>query len=85
MLFKHLKIAINIISVTADWLSDAKGIILVPISFLIIGITIFIAWVLAMISIGSMSATPIEHDFDSVYSQAKYWEWAAGTELMLIL
>jgi hypothetical protein len=59
ILFKHLKIAINIISVTADWLSDARGIIMVPISFLLIGLVILTAWMLAMISIGSMSSTPI--------------------------
>lgn len=71
--FKSLRIAIAIVETAADWFADTKRIIIVPCLYFLLGICVIIAWISAIVCIGSIS----DAVGTSSTSQLKTVEWDA--------
>lgn len=52
--FKSLRVAIAVIETAADYFADTKRIILVPVFYFIVGFLVFMAWIVAIINVGSI-------------------------------
>lgn len=53
--FKSLKLAIDVIDASADFLARTKRIILVPVLYFFVSVIIFIVWIYAFLSVASMN------------------------------
>lgn len=53
--FKSLKIAIDVIDASADFLNGTKRIILVPVLYFFISIIVFSGWVYAFLNVASLN------------------------------
>jgi hypothetical protein len=74
--FRSLRIAIAIIDTAADWFADTKRIILVPCLYFLLSICVIIAWISALVSIGTISDGAVEGKSDS---QMKEYSWSTST------
>ena len=52
--FKSLKVSIAIIETAADWFADTKRIILVPTAFFVLGILLFVGWIVSLAGVSSL-------------------------------
>lgn len=52
--FKALNISVGVLEAASDFVADTFRIILVPIIFFFIGISVFIIWVAGLICVGSV-------------------------------
>ena len=77
--FKSLRVAIAVIETAADYFSDTKRVIFVPVLFFFVGIIVFIGWVVAVICVGSIG----EIEVNSVAYQSKDIEWSDATYYMM--
>lgn len=57
--YKSLKIAIDVIDASADFLASTKRIILVPIFFFFVTILILFIWIPSMIALSTMAITDV--------------------------
>lgn len=70
--FRSLKLAIDVIDASADFLAGTKRIILVPILYFFVSVIIFIGWVYAFLNVASMNQfTPDT----KIIPQMKDLEW----------
>jgi len=53
--FKSLKLAIDVIDASADFLAKTKRIILVPLLYFFISIIVFMTWLFAFMNVASMN------------------------------
>jgi hypothetical protein len=53
--FRSLKLAIDVIDASADFLAETKRIILVPVFYFFVTIIIFMSWVFAYLNVASMN------------------------------
>ena len=60
--YKSLKIAIDVIDASADFLASTKRIILVPIFYFFITILILFIWIPSMIALSTMAITDVQDD-----------------------
>jgi len=61
---KSLRVSIEVIKVTSDFVADTKRLMLMPIFFLIIGMLLFFVWVTGLACVASISEEPITADVD---------------------
>ena len=62
--FKSLKIAIDVIDASADFLACTKRIIFVPIFYFFVTIVILSMWVPSMLAVSTMAINDINADTD---------------------
>jgi uncharacterized membrane protein SpoIIM required for sporulation len=53
--FKSLKLAIDVIDASADFLKSTKRIILVPIFYFFLSVIVFMVWIFAFLNVASMN------------------------------
>lgn len=53
--FKSLKLAIDVIDASADFLTETKRILLVPIFYFLVSVIVFMGWVYAFMNVASMN------------------------------
>jgi hypothetical protein len=70
--FKSLKLAIDVIDASADFLATTKRIILVPILYFFVTIIVFGAWIYAYMNVASMNKITAD---TKVIPQAKDLKW----------
>jgi hypothetical protein len=58
--FKSLKVAIAVIETAADYFSDTKRVVLVPVLFFFLTIVVFLGWIVAMICVASIGEISVE-------------------------
>jgi len=63
--YKSLKIAIDVIDASADFLACTKRIILVPIVYFMLTLIILFMWIPSMLALATMGVTKVENDPDN--------------------
>ena len=80
--FKSLKMAIDVIDASADYLASAKRVILVPVLYFFLTIICLLIWVPAFACVASMNDITADTD---VIPQAKNLEWNSGKVKLMAL
>lgn len=70
--FKSLKLAIDVIDASADFLATTKRIILVPVLYFFISVIIFMSWVFAFMNVAAMNKMTPD---TSIIPQMKDLQW----------
>jgi hypothetical protein len=60
--YKSLKIAIDVIDASADFLATTKRIILVPVFFFFVTLLILFIWIPSMLALTTMGVTSVKND-----------------------
>lgn len=63
--YKSLKIAIDVIDASADFLACTKRIIFVPVVYFLLTLLILILWIPSMLALATMGVTKVENDPDN--------------------
>lgn len=77
--FRALNISVGVLEAASDFVADTFRIILVPIIFFFIGITVFIMWIAGLVCVGSIGDITAE----AAGSQQKDVAWDESTSYMM--
>jgi len=81
--WNSLRVSVQVIRTTADWVADTKRLFFMPLFFFFIGMGLFAIWITGLACVASMSEKPIVSAGDG--RQDKVMEWSSATASMIYL
>jgi len=77
--WSSLRVSVEVIKVTSDWVADTKRLMFMPVGTLLMGIVVFIIWAGGLACIASITSVPIVADTPGSGNQTKVLIWSTWT------